>query len=38
MGKTFAETLRFIMRLKRGGQQQSEQRQEIIRAAAGASE
>lgn len=36
MGKTFSELLRFIMRLRRGGTQQSEQRQEVIRAAAGA--
>ncbi len=36
MGKTFSELLRFIMRLRRGQTQQSEQNQEIIRAAAGA--
>jgi hypothetical protein len=36
MNKTFSELLRFIMRLRRGQTQQSEQNQEIIRAAAGA--
>jgi hypothetical protein len=35
MGKSFAELLRFIMRLRRGDTQQSQQNQEIIRAAAG---
>jgi hypothetical protein len=36
MGKSFSELLRFIMRLRRGETQQSQQNQEIIRAAAGA--
>jgi hypothetical protein len=36
MGKSFSELLRFIMRLRRGDTQQSQQRQEVIRAAAGA--
>lgn len=35
MGKTFSELLRFIMRLRQGQTQQSEQNQEVIRAAAG---
>jgi hypothetical protein len=35
MGKSFSELLRFIMRLKRGSTQQSQQNQEVITAAAG---
>ena len=38
MGKSFSELIRFIMRLKRGSSQQSQQRQEVIRTAAGAGE
>jgi hypothetical protein len=37
-GKTFSELLRFIMRLRRGRTQQSEQNQEVILAAAKAGE
>ncbi len=38
MQKSFAELLRFIMRLKQGNQNQEAQRQEEIRAASGVTE
>ena len=34
-GKTFSELLRFLIRLMQGSQNQSSQRMEIVRAAAG---